>query len=202
MSKMIYRMSFCSFIVLVGILFVFLNSGFAAIPEAGPYQSKKCLRCHADFADEENVLTGDFQSRSGKAKTIQVKVNDKMEIVKFTEGTTVENVENIKALKKPIPVKVHYEVKGKELIATDIVAKPVIKVPEEKLVSVEEMAKYVEMGPQKGNFTLVDARPGIRYEEGHIPGSISIPFAKFMDRADRLPKDKDSLLIFYCGGFR
>jgi hypothetical protein len=187
--------------VIVGLALLFGVGALAGTP-AGPLQSKKCLRCHAEFADETNVLTGDFQSRSNKAKSIQVMVNHTMQILKYTPETEVDNVESIKALRKPIPVKVYYEKKGNDLIATSIVAKPVIKVPPEQLIDVKEMAAYVAVGPEKGNFTLVDARPGIRYKEGHIPGSISIPFPKLLDLAHKLPDNKNQLVIFYCGGFR
>jgi hypothetical protein len=202
MQKKNFIISLCALPVIAGLALLFWADALAGPPKAGPFQSKKCLRCHTEFADEENILTGDFQSRSNKAKSIQVKVNKTMQIVKYTPETEVDNVDNIKKLKKPIPVKVYYEKKGNDLIATSIVAKPIIEVPPEQLVDVKEMAEYVAMGPEKGNFTLVDSRPGIRFKEGHIPGSVSIPFPKLLDLTHKLPKDKNELVIFYCGGFR
>jgi hypothetical protein len=188
--------------VMVGFILLIWNETMASPPKAGSYQSKKCLRCHTEFTEEDDILTGDFQSRSNKAKSIQVKVNDGMQILKYTPDTEVENVKDIKALKKPIPVKVYYEKRGEDLIATSIVAKPVIKVPPEQLFEVEEVQALVAQGPEKGNFVLVDARPAIRYKEGHIPGAISIPFPKMLDMTEKLPKDKHKLIIYYCGGFR
>ena len=188
--------------MVLGVTFSFAAGALAEAPKPNPMLTKKCLRCHGDVAKEENVLTGEFQSRSNKAKSIQVQVNDTMQVVKFTDDTDVDNVENIKALKKPIPVKVYYEIKDGDMVATHIVAKPVIKVPENQLVDVKAMEKYVAEGPEKGNFTLVDSRPPVAFQEGHIPGAVSIPFPKLLDLADRLPKDKNKLIIFYCGGFR
>ena len=57
-------------------------------------------------------------------------------------------------------------------------------------------------GPDKGNFMLIDSRPPIRYFEGHIPGAVMMPFPKMPDMMGKLPKDKNTPLIFYCGGFR
>ena len=189
--------TFSALILLLG------GAAFADAPKPQPLQTKKCARCHSDFAEEKDVLTGEFQSRSNKAKSIQVKVNDAMLVIKYTDDTEVDNVKEIKDLKKPIPVKVYYDKKGDDLIATQIVAKPVIKVPEEQLVSVEEMQKLVAEGPEKGDFALVDSRPGAAFNEGHIPGAISIPFPKLLDLAEKkLPKDKNKRIIFYCGGFR
>ena len=88
-------------------------------------------------------------------------------------------------------------------MATAIKAKPQIKVPENQLIETEQLAKLVAQGPEKANFVLVDSRPPIRYEEGHIPGALSMPFPmmpKLMSSV--LPKDKSELVVFYCGGFR
>ncbi len=48
------------------------------------------------------------------------------------------------------------------------------------------------------SFLLVDVRPRVRYEEGHVPGAISIPRPMLEANLDKLPKDR--LVIFYCGG--
>lgn len=69
--------------------------------------------------------------------------------------------------------------------------------PKAQLMGIDEMAKLVEMGPEKGNFVLVDSRPAARYHEGHIPGAISIFDPEFDKHTDKLPKAKDTLLVFY-----
>ncbi|MDP3032681.1 MAG: rhodanese-like domain-containing protein [Rhodocyclaceae bacterium] len=49
---------------------------------------------------------------------------------------------------------------------------------------------------------VIDSRPTARrYDEGHIPVSISIPDSSFDKMANLLPADKNRELIFYCGGF-
>ncbi len=55
--------------------------------------------------------------------------------------------------------------------------------------------------PMPDNVLLVDSRPYKgKYIKGHIPGSVNIPFSAFDKSIDRLPKNKDDLLIFYCQG--
>ncbi|MBU1277504.1 MAG: rhodanese-like domain-containing protein [Proteobacteria bacterium] len=180
----------------------------AALAPAGPASAevmadKKCLKCHAEINKMDNVVAGDFQSRSGKAKSISVMVAPgKNIILKFTPQTTVENVPDLKALKKPIPVRVSYVKQGSDLVATAIVAKPKIKVPDSQMMEVKELAALVAKGPDKGGYTLVDSRPPIRFNEGNIPTSINIPFPKMPDMMGKLPKDKSQLVIFYCQGFR
>lgn len=77
-----------------------------------------------------------------------------------------------------------------------------LTVPDEQLINVAELTKLIELGPEKGNYTLVDSRPRPGYLKGHLPTSISIPFPKMKDMLNKLPKDKDSLVIFYCQGYR
>ena len=61
------------------------------------------------------------------------------------------------------------------------------------------MEKLVAQGPEKGKYLLIDARPAPRFMEGAIPTAINIPFVAFDKMVDRLPKDKSTLIIYYCG---
>jgi rhodanese-related sulfurtransferase len=57
--------------------------------------------------------------------------------------------------------------------------------------------------PMAKNVMIIDARPyEVKYTKGHIPGAVSIPFSKFDKKIDLLPKDKSTLLIYYCGGLK
>ena len=61
-------------------------------------------------------------------------------------------------------------------------------------------------------FVLVDARDEVHYRRGRIPGAVSIPaedaplafvdlaYPKRLAHPERLPADRDTLLVFYCGG--
>jgi rhodanese-related sulfurtransferase len=69
-----------------------------------------------------------------------------------------------------------------------------------KLVNVEFVRQNVEIPPKK-DVALIDSRPAARqYDPGHIPGAINLPDSKFDQMAGNLPQDKNTLLIFYCGG--
>ena len=62
-------------------------------------------------------------------------------------------------------------------------------------------APYVKDAVAKGTATVIDARPFKRkYAKGHVPGALSIPNSSFKKEATKLPADKKSPLIFYCGG--
>ena len=48
---------------------------------------------------------------------------------------------------------------------------------------------------------IIDARPARKkYNKGHVPGAINIPNTFFDKQVDKLPADKQTRLIFYCGG--
>lgn len=57
--------------------------------------------------------------------------------------------------------------------------------------------------PMPSNVMLIDARPyKPMYVKGHIPGAVSIPHSDFDKNISMLPKDKNTLLIYYCGGLK
>jgi rhodanese-related sulfurtransferase len=67
-------------------------------------------------------------------------------------------------------------------------------------VSVEWVKKQID---NQADMVLVDARPKqAKYDKGHIPGAVSIPDTYFDKNTDKLPAAKDTLLVFYCGGYK
>lgn len=57
--------------------------------------------------------------------------------------------------------------------------------------------------PMPEDVMIIDARPyKPKYIKGHIPMAVSIPNTQFDKMVDQLPKNKDALLVYYCGGFK
>ena len=70
------------------------------------------------------------------------------------------------------------------------------------VVDVDFVKKYAVLPKPKG-VQIIDARPKSRkFDRGHIPGAMSLPDSKFNKMTGKLPKDKSTLLIFYCGGVK
>lgn len=68
------------------------------------------------------------------------------------------------------------------------------------LAGFDFVRQQVDIPPVKG-VMIIDSRPVARqYDPGHIPGAVSIPDSQFDKMVDKLPADKSTLLIFYCGG--
>jgi rhodanese-related sulfurtransferase len=80
-------------------------------------------------------------------------------------------------------------------------AKPSFK-PYHDIVDVDFVKQYVKV-PMPEDVMIIDSRPKrTKYDKGHIPMAVSIPFSNFNKMTDRLPKDKNALLIFYCEGVK
>ncbi|MCL4288440.1 MAG: ArsR family transcriptional regulator [Thermoleophilia bacterium] len=61
-------------------------------------------------------------------------------------------------------------------------------------ISREELAARL----RAGDVVLVDVRPELEYEAGHIEGAVSIPIGQFPDRLAELPEDAE--IVAYCRG--
>jgi rhodanese-related sulfurtransferase len=68
------------------------------------------------------------------------------------------------------------------------------------IVSLDFVKERVKI-PRSDDVMIIDARPyKPKYIKGHIPTAVSIPLSQFDKYIDQLPENKDTLLIFYCGG--
>lgn len=68
------------------------------------------------------------------------------------------------------------------------------------LAAFDFVRQNVDIPPKKG-VMIIDSRPAARqFDPGHIPGAINIPETQFEKLVAKLPADKATLLIFYCGG--
>lgn len=177
-----------------------------AAPQGKPVIAKLCTNCHQPQAGS---LRGNFENVAYKTQSIQIKIDDAVEILTFDKNSMkVTNVkpdpenptEPLRMVKKGKEVRVEYTEKEGRKFATLLSAKPVIKVAPEKLMSTADMELLLAQGPEKGKYLLIDARPAPRFMESAMPTAINIPFPAFEKNIDKLPKDKNALIIYYCAG--
>lgn len=149
----------------------------------------------------ENVYKGKIVGLSNKAKTISIEVGKgakaKTIMVKFNDQT-----KGMDHASKGHAAIIKYKVVGTDKIAVDVKPK-LAKLPKGVVeVQPDYVAGIVAQGKEKGNYFLVDSRPGGRYHEGTIPTAASIPVPKIKKEGALavLPKDKNTELIFFCGG--
>lgn len=177
----------------------------AGVSEAGkPTIGGPCQKCHQAQPD---AVRGNLGKVSPDFKTLQVKAGSLVWVINYDDKTTVMDGDKIAGpghlmeLPSGKEILVSFSGGESEPMATEIAVKQPFKVPDEQKITNDEVVTLVAMGPEKGAYTLVDARPAGAYLGGHIPTAISLPFDSFADFcATTLPQDKDRLLVFYCGG--
>ncbi|NTV49590.1 MAG: sulfurtransferase [Geobacteraceae bacterium] len=185
----------------------FAVAAFAAdpAPAAKPSIAKICTNCHKA---EAGALRGYFDNVAFKSKTISLKIDESTELVKFDEdeikvvngeGKTGDG-EFLRKIKKAHEIKIEFIEKDGVKSAVKVVEKPPVKVSKEMLMTTADVEKLVAMGPEKGKYFLFDSRPLPRFQEGFIPTAVNLPFPAFDKMVDKLPKDKNALIIFYCAG--
>lgn len=55
---------------------------------------------------------------------------------------------------------------------------------------------------EKAPIVFIDSRPARVFNQGTIPGAINISDTNFDRETDKLPKDKSTALVFFCGGLK
>lgn len=187
----------------LGIAAISMSAG-NAWSKGKPTDAKLCLQCHKT---KPGNIMGRFESVAFKSRSMQISIDEHTEIIKFDPDTLkvlvkgkAEPAEALRGIKRGHEVRVEFAEKDGAKVATLVVSKPPVSVPAEKLISTDELMKLVALGPEKGKYFLVDSRPAPRFYEGAIPTAVNIPDAVLPAQADKLPTDKNILLIFYCGG--
>jgi predicted sulfurtransferase len=151
---------------------------------------------------EAQKVKGKITNISQKAKTIALAKKDKsFFLLKFSDETKLKGVKSTKEFKVGEAIVVNYTIANGENTAVSL-EKALVKLPKGiKEIKTKELA---ELLTSKKNLVVVDARPGAKYAESHIPGAISIPYSKLLKKGDDgaklLEKYKDRQLVFYCGG--
>jgi hypothetical protein len=146
---------------------------------------------------QPTVYEGEVAGVSERAKTISITVGKgdaaKVMMVKFDDKT-----KGVSNAAKGRAVKVTYEMRDQVAVATDVQLK-LAKLPEGVTeIKTPELQKMID---DKAKIFLVDSRPKARFDQSHLPGAVSIPVPMLEEKqAAVLPKDKNELLVFYCGG--
>jgi rhodanese-related sulfurtransferase len=174
-------------------------------PAQSPAVAKECVSCHQA---KPNTLFGHFDIIAFKAKTIQMRIDDSVELIKFDEDdvkvtTSAGKTDDGEALhqtRKGQELKIEFSEKDGVKTALRVVEKPPVKIPAEMLVTTAELEKLVSRPAPRGGQFLFDTRPASQFRQGAIPGAVSLPYASFDALAGRLPVDKSAPVIFYCAG--
>ncbi|MDH3347138.1 MAG: rhodanese-like domain-containing protein [Desulfobulbaceae bacterium] len=174
-------------------LAIFLSWGCAQKGE----QTTSTDASKKEAVKKQPVLKGKVLGVSNQANTISIQTGKgektKTHLVKFDKKTP-----GIEHAKKGHAAIIAYEMRNGQPHALSIKPK-LAKLP----VGVTEIkpAELHKMFDSSTKFTLVDARPAKAYAQSHVQNALSIPADEMKEKgAETLGNDKESLVIFYCGG--
>lgn len=195
--RMISKRLFVSTTVVV--LILIFAGPFSMSYAEKPTVMAPCSQCHQP---EKDLVRGTLVSVTDKFRTINVQLGQKLVwVISYGDDLKLIGADKLASIPKDKEIGVKIMGDEKKPYAVSLSVKPPARVAPDKLVSVEDLQKLVAQGPEKGSYLLVDSRPKPRYLEGHIPTAISLSNDKFDELKDKvLPKEKDTLIIFYCGG--
>lgn len=69
---------------------------------------------------------------------------------------------------------------------------------EVKVIDADQLKAWIDRGKR---MLLVDSRVASEYKEGHIPTAINIPAPVMDQHRERLPRDPNYPVVFYCNGW-
>jgi rhodanese-like protein len=175
----------------------FIVSSPAMASAKKPRMLKPCSQCHEV---ESNQIRGRLINKSKKAKTMQIFVGKGTWTVNFNDDTELDGAKSITKIKKKKEVLVDFVKQGQTYVATSVVVKQPASIPPKWILNAKGMKKLLKKSPAAGNYSLYDARPGKLFPAAHLKGAISNYDGKFAKNVGKLPKDKNKLVVFYCGG--
>lgn len=168
-----------------------------------PLIPQVCTTCHKL---EPGELRGIFENVAFKTKSLQVKIDNITEIVRFDDSLKVIDVERtgkadlLSSVAKNREILVTFAERDGVKVATQVAFKGPIKIDAAKLVDYDTVHQLVSGALPDVRYTLIDSRPLPRFQEGTIPTAISLPYPAFDKFIGRLPQDKRALVIFFCQG--
>jgi len=193
-------------LLLIGLLII------TACGKEQPAQTNKLNDPNCIIGNEEKIkdgrIIGSFMNLISKSQMLTIGVGPVREMIGFddtTSWTWSEEIKNNDDLKKKKGcILVDFKSDGDKKVATSVQILSPVSVPREWLIDNAALKKLMKGFPNVNRErTIVDSRPGPKFAEGSIPGSISIPLPEMKNGKglEKLPVNKDALIVFYCGGF-
>jgi rhodanese-related sulfurtransferase len=145
-------------------------------------------------------LQGKVKAVSRHSRTMAVAVEKQGVVVfKFDGATQFRNAVSATDIIQDEVVTVAFTKAGAENLAK-IITKVIAPLPDGVTrISAGDLLELIRKGGD--HFLLIDSRPAGKYNEGHLPKAVSIPYHELEKAAEKiLPADREKTLIFYCGG--
>jgi hypothetical protein len=164
---------------------------------SSPTEISNCEEC-VDSADT-NIVNGTLEAISFKASMLQLTTNSGATVVKFNDKTILTGVGDFSEIRSGSKLVIEYLKKDGVLLAVSIEA--IIKasaVLPDNQISANSLADLLL--DKTAVVALIDARSAQSFNREHIPSALSISAGTFDKNRDKLPAEKDHLIVYYCDG--
>lgn len=159
-----------------------------------------CTQCHKA---EDNIIWGTVVPGSQfNGNSFKVQAGETVWDVSYDKNTKMKKMRTAKELPDGEGVRIKISsVNGNQAYAEELSYKPSYKFKNpDDVILVGEVAELLKRQPKDGDWMLFDARGYDNYIEGHLPGAVLLPYYEMAAYIDRLPKDKNTLIVSYCRG--
>jgi hypothetical protein len=174
---------------------------FMAVPAMARERiARNCKGCHSAG---ENTIWGLLRAGSQKEGSFEVVVDGTLWHVTYDKNSRLKKLQSIKQLRNEEAVMVRYRNAGAgNVYALEVRYKPNLSfIPADAVMEIGDLVNLLKQDPDEANYILFDARGVGDYNEGHIPGAVSLPYYRFNHFKNRLPKDKNTLIVMYCNSY-
>ena len=155
--------------------------------------AKLCLGCHEP---QPGLMMGLADNISTKAQILQINLETHKDHVKFNNSTKLVNLHSINEIRNHLGAgfSITYQEIGGEKFATEIHRFDIATTLKNEDKVDKGVVKRLRVNP-KGY--IIDVRPPIDFVTGHIPKAIMMPATEFDRFKEKLPSNKDSLIVLY-----
>ncbi len=155
-----------------------------------------CEECPA--TTDTKVLKGTVDVISVKASMLQLATGNGAKVIAFDDDTILIGTENFSNIAPDSDLEIEYFNDDGVLFAVSIKVANKIPILESNQIDVKTLSKLISSNTTP--FTLIDARTDHSYGKAHIPGAVSIYNGVFAKNIDKLPANKQQLIVYYCDG--
>lgn len=162
--------------------------------------AKNCTGCHQS---EGKTIWGTIVPGTQSDTSLEVSTGSDLWKVRYDKNSSLDSFLNARELPDETAVSVAFRTEADGgIYAEEMSYKPSYNFHTlENIVTMAEVSQLLQKSPEEGNYMIVDARGYDNFIEGHLPNAVLIPYYELQDFKDRLPADKNTLIVAYCRGF-
>jgi len=159
-----------------------------------------CAKCHTS---KNGTIFGMVAPGSQTDSSFSVRVNTTTYNVKLDNQSKLAKFISPKQLRDDKAVQVTPRSQsGNTITAASVSYKGNIHfMKPEMVIEIDDLGNLLKQDPKEANYVLFDVRGYGDYIDGHLPGAVSLPYYRMIQFKDRLPKDKDTLIVTYCNSY-